>query len=188
MMYFNLYQTVLVALSALSSTLFLYVSLAFLRVYLRIRVEHFALFSTSFALLALGQVASVLSSVVEEPRLSLTLFTLSSSLASSAFLVMLFSIVRAGRERILAVLLPTLLVASPDIVAFTLSLVVVVLVRGKHLKGYLTALSVAYLVRGLSSLLIPVGIGVFLLVVSELSKTLATLVFATYHLSKVIKS
>lgn len=182
----DFYQITLVALSVLCSALFFYISLIFLRVYLRIKVEYLAFLSASFVSLTLGQIVSVLSNIVTEPKLSLTLFTLSSSLASSGFLIMLFSVLCANRERVVASLLPvTLLIASPDILAFLLSLTVALLARGKHLKRYLTALSITYLARGLSSLLIPFGIGAFLLVTSELLKALATLLFAVYHLGKV---
>lgn len=183
---FDIYQLTLIALSIFCSALFLYISLVFLRIYLRIRVEYLALFSASFMSLTLSQVASAFSNIVTEPRLSLTLFTLSSSLASSGFLIMLFSILYASREKIIASLPPTLLLnASPDLLAFLLSLTVAVLTRGKYLKRYFLILSATYLVRGLSSLLIPLGIGVYLLVISEFFKTIATLIFATYHLSKV---
>lgn len=156
--------------------------------YLRVRVEYLALFSASFASLMVSQVASALSNMVIEPKLSLTLFTLSSSLASGGFLIMLFSILSSGKEEAFA-LLPSLpiLVSLPDVSAFLLSLIVAALTHGGHLRGYLVVLSLTHLARGLSSLLMPMGVGVHLLLISEASKTLATLLFAIYHLGKVIR-
>lgn len=182
------YQLLLVALNAVCSALFFYISFKFLTLYLRIKVGYVVLFSMTFAMLATGHVASSLSVLVPEPRLSLTLYTLSSSLASSGFFVLLCSILYASKERVFALVPPLILIVLPDMVAFMLSLLVTILARGRYLKGYLAVLSLAYLVRGLSSLLIPLGIGVYMLLASELSKMLVTLLFAVYHLGKVIKA
>ncbi len=180
------YQLILLALDVACFILFLYIFTVFAKTYMKVRIEFLGFFSVSFMLLALSQIASVASNILEEPRISLTLYTLSSSSASVSFLVMLFFIARERREEFIFVP-PLLLISFPDLLAFTLSLTVSLLVSGRYLKGYLTVLSLTYLLRGLSSLLILTYIGTYLLIISELLKTSATLVFATYHLGRVIK-
>lgn len=183
----DLYQLVLLILNIVCLSLFLYVFAVLLKSYLRSGVKFLGFFSASFMLLVLSQVASATSNILEDPKISLTLYTLSSSTASAAFLVMLFFMLLANKEEAFAVMSPLLLVSFPDLLAFTLSLTVSLLVSGKYLKSYLTILSSTYFLRGLSSLLMMSQLGIYLLIISELLKALATLVFATYHLSKVIK-
>lgn len=154
---------------------------------MRTGIKFLGFFSASFMLLALSQVASAISNIIEDPKISLTLYTSSSSTASAAFLVMLFFVLRGSKEEAFVVIPPLLLVSFPDLLAFSLSLMVSFLVSGKYLKSYMTVLSLAYFLRGLSSLLMTSQLGIYLLITSELLKALATLVFATYHLRKVIK-
>lgn len=185
-MFLDIYQLILLALNITCFVLFLYVFSVFLKSYLRTGIKFLGFFSASFMLLALSQAASVASNVLEEPRISLTLYTLSSSTASAAFLVMLFFTMLAGREEEFVIVPPLLLISFPDLLAFTLSLIVSLLVRGKYLKSYLAVLSTAYFLRGFSSLLMLSLPGIYLLITSELLKASATLAFATYHLSRVI--
>ncbi|MCS7139462.1 MAG: DUF5985 family protein [Candidatus Nezhaarchaeota archaeon] len=179
------YQVTLIILGTLCSALFFLVFTMLLRVYLRVRVELLVFFSFSFLLLALGQVASALSIIIDQPRLSLTLFTSSSSITSIGFLLMLFSLLRRGKEEALAVTVPLLLIAAPDVAAFALSLAASMIIRGKHLKMYVMALSASYLIRGFGSILLPMGVGAYVLITSELLKAIATSLFAMYHLGKV---
>jgi len=138
-------------------------------------------------LLALSQVISIASIILKEPRISLTLYTLSSSIASAAFLLMLFLIVHVSREEVFTIIPPLILISLPDLLAFTLSLLVSILVKGSYLKRYLIILSITYFLRGLGSLLLLSQLGIYLFITSELLKAIATLLFAIYHLSKVTK-
>lgn len=156
----------------------------FARVYVRIRDSQLATISLSFTLLATSHVASMASFVVESPRTSLTLSTLASSLASCCFLLMLLSILYRQWGRISALVPPLILVALPDIIVFSLSLLVSALVKRGPLKFYMLALSFSYLMRGLSIIMIPIGVGIYLLLFVDLFKTVATSVFALYHLRK----
>lgn len=82
---------------------------------------------------------------------------------------------------------PLILISLPDLLAFTLSLLVSILVKGSYLKRYLIILSITYFLRGLGSLLLLSQLGIYLFITSELLKAIATLLFAIYHLSKVTK-
>ncbi|MEM0244685.1 MAG: DUF5985 family protein [Zestosphaera sp.] len=183
----DLYQLMLLVLNIACLALFSYISTVFLKSYLRTGVKFLGFFSASFMLLALSQAASATSNILEDPKISLTLYTLSSSTASAAFLVMLFFMLCASKEEAFAIMPPLLLVSFSDLLAFTISMTVSLLVSGKYLRSYLIVLSLTYFLRGLSSLLMLSQLGIHLLITSELLKASATLVFATYHLSKVIK-
>jgi hypothetical protein len=74
----------------------------------------------------------------------------------------------------------------PDLISFALSLVTSLLVKGKYLKNYILMLSITFLLRGVGSLLMLTQLGLYLIIFSEFLMALATLLFALYHLKKVI--
>lgn len=178
----DLLQVALLALSATCLVLFSYISLLLLSAYLKLRVKQVLVFSSAFLLLSLSQVAYVAAVASPSTRWSLTLSTISSSMASVAFFAMLM-VLQRREEVVFAV---PLIIAIPDLSAGSLSLVVSTLAKSRRLKAYTLALSLAYIFRGLGNLAVYAEIGVYMLVLSEVIKTVATLVYALYHVGKVI--
>jgi len=182
----DFYGIALLVLNTISFVLFLYISIFFTRSYLRAKIESLGFFSLSFILLTLSRLISAVSTVLEDPKLSLAMHTLSSSTASAAFLIMLFSIRFSEREEVFIVVPPLIALSFPDLISFVLSLVTSLLVKGKYLKNYILMLSITFLLRGVGSLLMLTQLGLYLIIFSEFLMALATLLFALYHLKKVI--
>jgi hypothetical protein len=172
-----------VLFSCLASLILLgYIAYEFLRVYRRLRARSLLYLSASFFLLALSQASSVLSIVVESARLSLTFYTLTSSLAAASF----FLIVVSVSEEEKAVVVAPIAMSAPDLLACALAAAASVTCEGRQLRAYLVALSMVHMLRFLSALLLHSDAGALLLALAEVARALATLPFAIFHVGRVV--
>jgi len=178
----GLYEVVVLLSCSACLALFSYIASAFLSVYRRLRARSLLYLSASFLLLALSQVSSVLSTVVESARLSLTFYTLTSSLAAASF----FLVIASVSEEKKAVVVAPLAISAPDLLACALAATASVICEGRQLRAYLVALSMVHLLRFLSALLLYSGAGALLLALAEAARALATLPFAIFHVSRVV--
>lgn len=163
--------------------LFCYIVDKLLKVYMKLREKSLLYLSFSFMLLAVGQIFSILSVIVELARLSLTFYMMTSSFAAAAFLLMIVSVHQ--EEKLAFALLPIIMLV-PDFLAFMLAALASVACRGKQLKAYLLALSIIHLIRCFSTMLTSLDVGAFLLASAEIVRAFATLFFAIFHVSRVV--
>lgn len=163
--------------------LFCYITYKLLKVNMKLREKSLLYLSSSFMLLAVSQACSILSAIVELPRLSLTFYMATSSFAAAAFLLMIIS---ASREEKVAFAVIPMLMLIPDSLAFILATIASVVCRGRQLKAYLLILSIIHLIRCFSVILISLDLGASLLISAEAARVFATLFLAIFHVSKVV--
>lgn len=179
----GLYEVSVLISGTICLLLFSYIVYVFLKVYMKLRDKSLLYLSCSFALLVFSQLSSIFSVLTESSRLSLTLYTLTSSLAATSFLLIAVSVLQ--EKKVLAVVAPVI-VSIPDFIACILAAVASFICGGKQLKAYLLSLSAVHLLRGLGSALIYMDIGILLPVVAEIARAFATLFFAIFHVSRVV--
>ena len=178
----SFYEVVVLLSCSTCLVLFSYIACALLSVYRKLRARSLLYLSTSFLLLVLSQASSALSIVVESARLSLTLYTLTSSLAAASFLLIVVSV--SEEERVITMV--PIVVLTPDLLACALAATASVLCEGRQLRAYLAALSMIHLLRCFSALQLHSDMGALLLASAEVARVLATLLFAAFHMSRVV--
>ncbi|MEM2004730.1 MAG: hypothetical protein QW705_01300 [Zestosphaera sp.] len=177
----DLCSTVLALLEVVGAVAFAYLSTLFLRIYVRLKSDELLAYTTSFILLALSQVCSLLSTIVSEGRLAATLYVATSSLAMAGFMVMLFP----RRSSKFYMLVP-LLVTTPDMLAGLVSTILVIRsVRGRT-RSFLAILSLSYYVRGLSIVLSSAQGSLLGLLVSETLRAFAAILMSLHHMTQVL--
>ncbi|MEM4576034.1 MAG: hypothetical protein QW701_01080 [Candidatus Nezhaarchaeales archaeon] len=179
----SLYETSVLISDTICLSLFGYIIYVFLKIYMKLQDKSLLYLSCSFTLLAFSQLSSIFSVLIESSRLSLTLYILTSSLAATSFLLIVVSVLQ--EKRALTVVAP-IIVAVPDLIACALAAVASFICEGKQLKAYLLALSIVHVLRGLGSALIYVDVGMLLPIASEIARAFATLLFAIFHVSRVV--
>jgi len=177
----SFYEAVVLLSCSTCLVLFSYIAYALLSVYRKLRAKSLLYLFTSFFLLALSQVFSVLSIVVESARISLTFYTLTSSLAAASFFLIVVSV---SEERAVAV--APFVILAPDLLACALAATASVVCEGRQLRAYLVALSMVHLLRCFSVLQLHSDMGALLLASAEVARVLATLLFAAFHVSRVV--
>jgi len=178
----SFYEAVVLLSCSTCLVLFSYIAYALLSVYRKLRAKSLLYLFTSFFLLALSQVSSVLSIVVESARISLTFYTLTSSLAAASFFLIVVSV--SEEERAVAV--APFVILAPDLLACALAATASVVCEGRQLRAYLVALSMVHLLRCFSVLQLHSDMGALLLASAEVARVLATLLFAAFHVSRVV--
>lgn len=178
----GLYEVVVLFSCSACLALFSYMASVFLSVYKRLRARSLLYLFASFLLLALSQASSVLSTIVESARLSLTFYTLTSSLAAASFFLVVVSV--SEEEKAVAVV--PIAISTPDLLACALAATASVICEGRQLRAYLVTLSMVHLLRFFSALLLHSDVGALLLALAEVTRALATLPFAIFHVSRVV--
>jgi len=79
-----------------------------------------------------------------------------------------------------------IVVLTPDLLACALAATASVLCEGRQLRAYLAALSMIHLLRCFSALQLHSDMGALLLASAEVARVLATLLFAAFHVSRVV--
>ncbi|MEM0217453.1 MAG: hypothetical protein QXM73_01715 [Candidatus Nezhaarchaeales archaeon] len=176
------YTVAVLVSSATCLILFCYIVYKLLKVHVKLQAKSLLYLSSSFMLLAISQVFSILSVIVESARLSLTFYTATSSFAAIAFLLMVISVIQEER---IALAFPTLILV-PDFLACILAATASTLCRSRQLKAYLLALSMIHLARCFSATLMSLDLGALMLASAELVRAFATLLFAAFHVSRVV--
>lgn len=179
----SLYNITVLASSATCLILFCYIVYKLLKVNMKLRAKSLLYLSSSFMLLASSQAFSILSVAVEWARLSLTFYIATSSFAAAAFLLMVISVHQ--EEKVAFAILP-IAVLVPDSLACILAGMASIACQGRQLKAYLLALSMIHLIRCFSAILISLDLGALLLASAEVARALATLLFAIFHVSRVV--
>lgn len=176
------YNASLVASGITCLILFCYIAYKLLKVYMKLQERSLLYLSSSFVLLAVSQVSSILSAVVELARLSLAFYMATSTLAAAAFFLMVFSMYQEKNAAF--AIMPVVLV--PDFLAFILAVLASTACQGKQLKAYLLVLSSIHFVRCFSAMLLSLDLGALLLALAEVMRAFATLLFAVFHVNRVV--
>jgi len=169
---------------AICLILFCLIAQSFAKIYFKLRTRSLLHLSLSFGLLALSQASSILSILVESGRLSLTFYTLTSSLAAIGFLLIVASV--SSRDFELFATTSPILISMPDLLACSLAATASIMCQGKQLRAYLLSLSLVHAIRGFSIFVAPLDSGALLLISAEVARAVATLLFAIFHLSRVV--
>lgn len=177
------YEVAVLASGITCLTLFCYIVYKLLKVHVKLRAKSLLYLSSSFMLLAFSQIFSILSVVVEWARLSLTFYVATSSFAAAAFLLMVISMHQEEKVTFAAIPIAMLI---PDLLACILAGIAFITCQGRQLKAYLLALSIIHLIRCLSTVLLSLDLGALLLASAEAVRAFATLLFAIFHVSKVM--
>jgi len=178
----NVYTLLLLVAELISTSAFAYLTVLFIRICKRVRLESVVLYTAFITFLLLSQLCATFSIVVPSAKLATALYVASSSLALAGFIALLPS---SHSTSELYVVLP-LLVASPDILAGVLSsLLVVKRVRGRT-RYFLLALSASYYVRGVGALLTAFQGSLLALLASEAVRACATVLLALHHTTQVL--
>jgi len=178
----SFYEVVVLLSCSTCLILFSYIAYKLLNVYRKLGAKSLLYLSISFLLLALSQTSSVLSIVVESARLSLTFYTLTSSLAAASFFLIVVSVSEEERAAAIA----PIVISTPDLLACALAATASVICEGRQLRAYLVALSMVHLLRCFSALQLHSDVGALLLTSAEVARVLATLLFALFHVNRVV--
>jgi len=178
----NIYTPLLLVAELISSAAFAYLTVLFIRVCKRVRLESVMLYTIFITFLLLSQICAALSIVVPSARLATALYIASSSLALAGFIALLSPFRGTGE---LYIFLP-LLITSPDILAGVFStLLIVKRVRGRT-RHFLSILSTSYYIRGLGALLTAFQGTFLVLLVSEAVRACAAVLLALHHTAQVL--
>jgi hypothetical protein len=178
----SFYEVLVLLSCSICLVLFGYIAWELLNVYRKLRARSLLYLSASFLLLALSQAASMLSVVAESARLSLTFYTLTSSLASASF----FMIVVSASEEEKVIAIAPIAILMPDLLACALAATASVACKGRQLRAYLIVLSLVHSLRCFSALQLHSDVGALLLASAEVARALATLLFAVFHVNRVV--
>lgn len=177
------YDVVVLASSAACLIIFCYIIYKLLKVHMKLQAKSLLYLSSSFMLLAISQIFSILSIIVELARLSLTFYVATSSFAAAAFLLMVISVYQ---EKKVAFAFFPIVMLIPDSLACILAAMASIVCQGRQLKAYLLALSTIHFIRIFSTMLIFMDLGALLLALAEVSRALTTLLFAIFHVNRVM--
>lgn len=177
------YNGVVLASSATCLILFCYIVYKLLKVHMKLQAKSLLYLSSSFLLLAISQVFSIFSVIVELARLSLTFYVATSSFAAAAFLLIILSVHQ--EEKVAFAVFPIVMLV-PDSLACILATIASIACQGRQLKAYLLALSIVHLIRCFSAMLVSLDLGTLLLALAEVLRAFTTLLFAIFHVSRVV--
>lgn len=174
------YSLILSIMYSVNMLLFIYIARVISKVSFKLGERSLVYLFFSFVSLAVSQLLCLLSFVIGSPRLSLTVHLFSSSIAGIAFLMMIYP----SREKEL-LLIPILLISSPDIITGLLGIIASSKTSSSGLRKLLASLSFTYLLRSIGFMLIYIEKGIQIVLVAEIIKTIAIMAFIVYHLRRV---
>jgi hypothetical protein len=177
-----LYITILLVIELISVSAFTYLSILFVRVYRKIKLDSILLYTIFIIFLLLSQLSGVFSIIIPDTRIATTLYIATSSFAIAGFTTMLMLSFSSNN---LYIFIP-IFIASPDILAGILSTLIVL----KRIKGetryFLSLLSTSYYIRGIGALLTAFQGTLLTLLISETIRATAAVLLSLHHTAQVL--